>query len=138
MALLYTNENFPQPAVLELRRRGHDVLTTHEAGNSNASVADLDVVQYAHAQSRIVVTLNRRDFIKIHRSNVPHSGIVVCTVDVDFVALAARIDEALARTSVAGELVRVDRGKAKNESFSTATNPPRVVAGRRDTREEDV
>jgi hypothetical protein len=28
MALLYANENFPQPAVSELRRFGHDVLAT--------------------------------------------------------------------------------------------------------------
>ncbi len=113
MALLYTNENFPQPAVVELRRRGHDVLTTHDAGNSRASVSDLEVVQYAHAQNRIVVTLNRRDFIKIHRSGVPHAGIVVCTVDPDYGALAARVDEAIVGKNVAGELVRVSRGNAK-------------------------
>jgi hypothetical protein len=113
MALLYTNENFPQPSVVELRRRGHDVLTTHDAGNSNAAVSDLEVVQYAHAQNRIVVTLNRRDFIKIHHSGVPHAGIVVCTVDPDYVALAARVDEAIAGKDVAGELVRVSRGNAK-------------------------
>lgn len=30
MARLYANENFPLPAVEELRRLGHDVLTTYE------------------------------------------------------------------------------------------------------------
>lgn len=111
MALLYTNENFPQPAVIELRRLGHDVTTTHEAGNSNASVSDLDVVRFAAGAGRVVVTLNRRDFIKIHRTGVRHAGIVVCTVDPEYFALAARIDQALAgRVSMANELVRVERG----------------------------
>jgi len=111
MALLYTNENFPQPAVTELRRRGHDVMTTHEAGNSNASVSDLEVVRYAADAGRVVVTLNRRDFIKIHRTGIRHAGIIVCTVDSEYIALAARIDQALAgRPSMANELVRVERG----------------------------
>jgi hypothetical protein len=34
MARLYANENFPFPVVEELRRLGHDVLTTLEAGNA--------------------------------------------------------------------------------------------------------
>ena len=38
MARLYSNENFPLPVVEELRRLGHDVLTTHEAGESGKSV----------------------------------------------------------------------------------------------------
>ncbi|AGP34462.1 hypothetical protein BE04_33830 [Sorangium cellulosum] len=120
MALLYTNENFPQPAVVELRRLGHDVLTTHGAGNSNASISDLEVVQFAHAQNRVVVTLNRRDFIKIHRSGLPHSGIVVCTVDADYIALAARVDGALADRDLSGELVRVSRGSSRPSSAPNA------------------
>ena len=35
MARLYSNENFPLPVVLELRRLGHDVVTTQEAGLAN-------------------------------------------------------------------------------------------------------
>jgi hypothetical protein len=113
MAQIYTNENFPQPSVAELRRLGHDVLTTHEAGNSNASVSDLDVVRFAAQNGRVVVTLNRRDFIRIHHSGICHAGIVVCTVDSDYFALAARIDQALStRASMYNELVRVDRGSA--------------------------
>lgn len=129
MALLYTNENFPQPAVEELRRLGHDVLTTHDAGNSNASIPDDDVVTFAHAQGRTVVTLNKRDFIKLHRAltkqAVAHSGIVVCTVDADFVALAGRVDAAIAGRDLASELIRVDRA---NTRPSAAPNAVGVVA----------
>jgi hypothetical protein len=110
VARLYTNENFPQPAVDELRRRGHDVVTTRDAGNSNASISDRDVVCYAHSNGRIVVTLNRRDFIKLHKEGLAHSGIVVCTVDVDYVGLAERVDVALASQEMVGQLVRVERG----------------------------
>ena len=34
MARLYADENFALPVVLALRRLGHDVLTTHDAGKS--------------------------------------------------------------------------------------------------------
>jgi hypothetical protein len=34
MASLYTNENVPLEVVAELRRLGHDVLTSYEAGNA--------------------------------------------------------------------------------------------------------
>ena len=34
MARLYANENFPLPVVEELRRLGHEVLTTYEAGDA--------------------------------------------------------------------------------------------------------
>jgi len=34
MARLYANENFPLQVVEELRRAGHDVLTTREAGKA--------------------------------------------------------------------------------------------------------
>lgn len=109
MALLYTNENFPQPAVEELRRLGHDVLTSRDAGNSNASVPDEDVVAFAHSTGRAVVTLNRRDFMRLHSGGVAHSGIIVCTVDTDFVALAGRVHAAVGGREPAGQLIRVER-----------------------------
>jgi len=38
MARLYSNENVPFEVVIELRRWGHDVLTSYEAGNANSRV----------------------------------------------------------------------------------------------------
>ena len=137
MALLYTNENFPQPVVEELRKLGNDVLTTHDAGHSNAGVSDSDVVKYATAMGRVVVTLNRRDFIKIHRSDGKHAGIVVCTVDRDYVALAARIDQALScRQSITNELVSVVRGNPATEAISeTPAASPAPMAAKAGSRE---
>lgn len=86
MARIYANENFPFPAVQELRSLGHDVLTSADAGKSGLTVSDLDVLLFAHAEGRAVLTLNRRHFIRLHQEHPDHSGIVVCTFDPDFPA----------------------------------------------------
>lgn len=110
MARLYANENFPLPTGEALRRLGHDVLTTAESGRAEQAIPDPEVLQFAVAEDRIVVTLNRRHFIRLHQTNPTHSGIVVCTFDPDFVALAQRIHNVLeARPQMKGQLVRVNR-----------------------------
>lgn len=38
MARLYADENFPLPVVEALQRLGHDVRTTHEAGQSEQAI----------------------------------------------------------------------------------------------------
>ena len=107
MARLYSNENFPQPVVEELHRLGHDVLTSRDAGNANQQVPDDEVVRYATEQGRAVITLNRRHFHTQHRRSAAHAGIITCTVDADYVALAARIH---AKVSA---LVNLDRQLVK-------------------------
>ena len=110
MARLYTNENFPLPTVEALRRLDHEVLTTAESGRAGQAIPDADVLAFAVAEQRIVVTLNRRHFIRLHRTTPRHAGIVVCTFDPDFAALAQRIHTALeAQPQMAGQLVRVNR-----------------------------
>lgn len=111
MASIYSNENFPQPAVEELRALGHDVLTTHEAGQSNKSVSDQDVLKYAAENKRVLLTLNRIDFIRLHNKNDDHAGVLVCTMDLDYKALSNRIHDAISNTSpLSGRLVRVNMG----------------------------
>ena len=106
MARLYADENFPKPVVVALRALGHDVLTTEDAGRSDQEIPDDEVLAFAIAERRGVLTLNRRHFIWLHRQRPSHAGIVVCTFDADFSAQAARIDEAIAsRPSLAGELI---------------------------------
>jgi hypothetical protein len=111
MASFYSNENFPQGTVEALRKLGHNVLTSHEAGRSRQSIPDNEVLSFATGQSRIVLTLNRLDFIKLHSSTSGHhAGIVVCTQDLNYQALAQRINEAVAGTAaLAGQLLRVNR-----------------------------
>ena len=110
-ARLYSNENFPRRVVGKLRALGHDVLTSRDAGCANKRVPDDEVLEFATAEKRAVLTLNRRDFIKLHRkTKAAHGGIVICTVDSDSAQQAERIHAALAGVeTLAGGLVRVNR-----------------------------
>jgi hypothetical protein len=111
MARLYSNENFPLPVVEALRGRGHDVVTSAEAGRANQRIPDEDVLQFAVQEGRAVLTLNRQDFISLHRRNSGHAGIIVCTFNPDFAALAEKIHTALETTGrLDGQLLRINRG----------------------------
>ncbi len=110
MAAFYANENFPLPSVEALRSLGHDVLTIQETGRAGAAVPDEEVLAFAAAQRRILLTLNRKHFIRLHETSAAHAGIVVCTFDRDFIALAQRIHQAVvAQTNCIGVLLRVNR-----------------------------
>ena len=86
MARFYSNENFPLPAVLELRGLGHDVLTTAESGHAGQQMTDSEVLAYAISVERAVLTYNRRHFVALHQQRPAHAGIIVCTVDADCAA----------------------------------------------------
>ncbi len=104
MALFYANENFPYRAVELLRAMGHDVLTTQDAGKAGQAIPDDSVLAYATQNNRAVLTLNRRDFIRLHQLNPGHAGIIVCKADADNAALANRIHEQVKQLeSVAGQ-----------------------------------
>lgn len=110
MAQFYSDENFPRRVVEELRRLGHDVLTAREAGNANQRIPDDDVLKFAVNLKRIVLTINRKDFIRLHRQNPTHVGIIVCTDDSDRTAQALRIHQTVeTNTELAGQLLRVNR-----------------------------
>jgi predicted nuclease of predicted toxin-antitoxin system len=110
MARLYANENLPLQAVEELRQLGHDVLTTQQTGKAGQAISDAQVLAFARAEGRALLTLNRRHFVRLHLTDPNHEGIIVCTLDVDFAALARRIDLAIAeRTVLAGQLMRINR-----------------------------
>lgn len=110
MARLYTNENFPAKVAAALQELGHDVLTVQEAGNANQSIDDAALLSFATEQNRAVITLNRRDFIRLHQADARHAGIIVCTQDPDTERQAHRIHEAIvAMKTLAGQLIRVNR-----------------------------
>lgn len=110
MARLYTNENFPLPVVEELRSLGHDVLTSQEAGQAYQAISDHDVLTSARTTNRILLTLNRRHFIRLHQDMPDHAGIIVCTFDPDFAGHARRIHESLVtEDTLVGRLIRVNR-----------------------------
>lgn len=115
MVRFYSNENFPLPVVEELRRLGHDVLTVQEAGKANQEIADDEVLAFASADNRAVLTINRRDFIRLHRQRQQHCGIIVCTADLDFARQAKGIHETIAALPpLANQLIRVNRPARMN------------------------
>jgi predicted nuclease of predicted toxin-antitoxin system len=110
MARLYADEQFPRKVSELLRTMGHDVLTVQEAGNANLGIPDEEVLAFAVSDNRAVITLNRQDFIRLHRSNPDHAGIIVCTNDTDRSRMATRINEAIAAEEpLQGKLIRVVR-----------------------------
>jgi hypothetical protein len=110
MARCYSNENFPLPVVEVLRRFWHDVLTTVESGRAGQAIPDAEVLAFAVAEQRVVLTLNRWHFIRLYHTTPEHAGMVVCTYDPNFAALAQRIHTALeAQPQMAGQLVRANR-----------------------------
>jgi hypothetical protein len=73
-------------------------------------IPDPDVLAHAAALGRAVLTHNRSDFFRLHQANPAHAGIVACTEDLDFPALAARIDAAISAVpDLTGRVVRVTR-----------------------------
>jgi Domain of unknown function (DUF5615) len=91
-----------------LRSFGHDVLTVQEAGNRGLS--DEDVVRFATLTKRVILTLNRRHFVKLHHLIPDHMGILVCFRDDDWQRQANRIHElVLSVETFHGKLFRVNR-----------------------------
>lgn len=110
MARLYANENFPLPVVEALGRLGHDVLTIREAGRAEQATTDAEVLKEASSDQRAVLTLNRKHFVRLHREQQQHEGIVVCTFDADFERQAQQIHRTLeAQPTLTGQLLRVNR-----------------------------
>jgi predicted nuclease of predicted toxin-antitoxin system len=110
MARFYADEQFPFPVVELLRSLGHDVLTVQEAGNADQRIPDDEVLAFAISQERAILTINRDDFIRLHRRNDDHCGIVVCSNNRNWEQFAARIDGAIkAEASLPRKLIRVVR-----------------------------
>lgn len=110
MARFYTDEQFPFPVVEVLRTLGHDVLTVQEAGNAGQGIPDEEVLAFAISQERSDLTINKDDFIRLHRRNSHHFGIIVCTNNRNWEQFASRIDAAVtAEETLRFKLIRVMR-----------------------------
>ena len=106
--LLYADEDFPYPVVEELRRRGHDVVTTQEDGRDGSS--DPEILARAHDLGRALLTHNRSDYERLDRKGAAHSGIASATQDHgNHVPLARRIDAALTGRTPGRWTIRVNR-----------------------------
>ena len=72
---------------------------------------DSEVLEFAVAEARILLSHNRIHFLRLHRHRTAaHPGMVLCTFDPDFRALAQRIHTAVASTpDMSNQLMRVNR-----------------------------
>jgi predicted nuclease of predicted toxin-antitoxin system len=106
MARLYADEQFPRRVVELLRSLGYDVLTVQEADQRGLS--DEAVLAFATQEERAVLTLNRRDFFRLHQLDTNHGGIIACTDDPDRTRMADHIHTTIeAMDSLAGQEVRI-------------------------------
>jgi len=64
---LYADENIPKSVITILRELGHNILTAQEAGKANQRIPDPEVLAYATQLHRTVITLNRHDFVNLHK-----------------------------------------------------------------------
>jgi predicted nuclease of predicted toxin-antitoxin system len=112
---LYADEQYPYPVVKYLRELGHDVLTVQEAGKANRRIPDDEVLAFATDEDRAILTQNRRDFIQLHGLHPNHQGIIVCSDDRNWDALAQRIHTAImGEDSLQGKLIRIVRPSSQS------------------------
>lgn len=108
--LLLADENFDFPVVAKLKEKGYDVITLVDLNLVNLGIPDEEVLKLATQLHRAVITINRRDFIKLHRANDEHAGIIVCTRNPNIEEFAQAVHETLAAHSeFKGQLLRVYR-----------------------------
>jgi len=73
-------------------------------------MTDEDVLAFSKKEKRVLVTMNRKHFILLHKKHPDHYGIIVCTYDPDFDGLATRIDDVLkSNSNTKAQLFRVNR-----------------------------
>lgn len=73
-------------------------------------VSDESVLALAIEEQRVILTLNRKDFIRLHTLHPDHFGMVVCTIDPDFSGQPQRIHSTMSNTpDLRGQLIRVNR-----------------------------
>ncbi|WP_009633721.1 DUF5615 family PIN-like protein [Synechocystis sp. PCC 7509] len=114
----YANENFPLNIVIELRQLGYDVLTSQEAEQANQAISDENVLKFAKETGLVVVTLNREDFITLHKHDQNYSGIIIGKEDRDYKGQAEAIHRFISneQKSLQGRLIRIKKQNQKGAS----------------------
>jgi len=113
----YSNENFALEMVKMIRRLNHTVITSYDAGQANRGIPDREVLNYATSNNLAVITFNRDDFIELHKSNIQHSGIVICKADRDYQGQVNFLHQYLqSQNSLVDRLIRIKKQQQKGSS----------------------
>ena len=79
MIKLYLDEDVPEAIANALRLRGYDVVTVREA--ARRGMTDIDQLNYASSENRVILSFNVADFNKIHtdfiEKGLGHKGIIL-------------------------------------------------------------
>ncbi len=77
---VYTDAQVYSALAVQLRRRGYDAVSAHEAGRVNQRIGDPAPLAYATAHGRAILTNNSGDFAPLDarrkRQGRAHAGIV--------------------------------------------------------------
>ncbi|WP_353930529.1 DUF5615 family PIN-like protein [Okeanomitos corallinicola TIOX110] len=110
MVRLYADENFPLEIVRQLRQMKYDVLTSYEARQANQGIPDDEVLVFATQEKRVLLTLNRDDFIVLHQTGIYHSGIIICKDDRDYLGQSQILHNCLSENpDFTNRLIRVKK-----------------------------
>lgn len=76
--------------------------------NANLGIPNEDVLAFAVGENRTVITLNRQDFIRLHKANPERTGIIVYSNYTGRPRMATPISETIATQQLLlGKLIRV-------------------------------
>ncbi|WP_293124973.1 DUF5615 family PIN-like protein [Microcoleus sp. bin38.metabat.b11b12b14.051] len=115
---LYSNENFPIAMVEHLRSLDCDVLTSYDADRANQGIPDDEVLRFATAQNRTVITFNRDDFVALHRGGEHHAGIIICKDDRDYLGQVTILYTYLQEVdSLDDRLIRIKKQNQRGFSY---------------------
>ena len=109
MGRFFADEDFDSEIGTALARLGHDLDGVVRRGLGNNGTTDDEVLALAAGEGRILLTHNRRHFVRLHRTTPSHAGIVVCSQRGEREEMAGTIDRLLSELgSFSGRLVRVN------------------------------
>jgi TRAP-type C4-dicarboxylate transport system substrate-binding protein len=92
------------------RSHANTIIQFFSSRSYGSGIPDEDVLAFAVSHEQAVLTLNRGDFIRLHRSQPNHAGIIICTQDNNWERQATRIDDAISsEETLTGKLIRVNR-----------------------------
>jgi hypothetical protein len=86
------------------------MILSSKAGKAEQAMPDEEVLNLAIREQGILLILKRKHFIRLHTAKPDQYGIVVCTFDPNFEALAQRIHASIEISGgLPGHLIRVNR-----------------------------
>ncbi|AFZ49236.1 DUF5615 family PIN-like protein [Dactylococcopsis salina] len=79
LSLYFDEDSMDQALIIALRARGVDVISAADA--EMLGVSDLEQLDYAKSQKRVLFSFNRRDFYRLHGQYLAkgksHQGIIL-------------------------------------------------------------